>query len=189
MRGLPAAAVAIAALVAAACGYQARQSPVTPAEPDGATAIRAITLIRDAQNNVVGQATFQDTRNGVRMDAQVQNLPGGDHGIHVHATGRCEPPEFMTAGAHFNPDSRKHGLQAQDGPHAGDFPNIRVESDGKGSLTAFNQFLVTTPGAPNSLLKEGGTALVIHVSPDDHKTDPSGNSGTRIACGVIQRSS
>jgi Cu-Zn family superoxide dismutase len=189
MRGIVAAGMAIAALAAGACGYQARQTPVTPAQPDGAAAIRAITLIRDAQNNVVGQATFQDTRNGVRMDLSVQNLPGGDHGVHVHASGRCDPPEFMTAGAHFNPDARRHGLESREGPHAGDFPNLRVGSDGKGSLTAFNEFLVTNPGASNSLLKDGGTTLVIHVSADDHKTDPSGNSGARIACGVIQRSS
>jgi len=189
MRGAALAGLTIATLIVGACGYEARQTPITPAQADGATAIRAIALIRDAQNNVVGQATFQDTRNGVRMDAQVVSLPGGDHGIHVHATGRCDPPEFMTAGAHFNPDGRKHGLEARDGPHAGDFPNLHVGADGKGSLTAFNEFLVTTPGAPNSLLKDGGTAVVIHVTVDDHKTDPSGNSGARIACGVIQRSS
>ena len=116
----------------------------------------------------------------------VEKLPPGTHGIHIHTVGKCEGPAFTTAGGHFNPDAKKHGKDNPDGMHAGDLLNIEVGADGTGNanLRAMN---VTLGDGPNSLFHDGGTALVIHATADDYKTDPSGNSGARIACGVIEK--
>lgn len=146
----------------------------------------AHTDIINAQGQKVGTATFQPSGGGVRIDVQVSQLPPGTHGIHIHTVAKCEGPAFASAGAHFNPTSKKHGKDNPEGPHAGDLLNIDVGSDGTGkaSLSDAN---VTAGDGPNSLFHEGGTALVIHEKPDDYKTDPAGNSGARIACGVITR--
>jgi Cu-Zn family superoxide dismutase len=140
--------------------------------------------IVNAQGQKIGTATVHPSAGGVRIDVEVSQLPPGTHGIHIHAVGKCERPAFTSAGAHFNPTSRKHGKDNPEGPHGGDLPNIDVGTDGTGkaSLSDAN---VTLGDGPNSLFHEGGTALVIHEKADDYKTDPAGNSGARIACGVI----
>jgi Cu-Zn family superoxide dismutase len=112
-------------------------------------------------------------------------MPPGKHGIHVHAVGRCEAPEFKTAGAHFNPTDKQHGLQNPAGAHSGDLPNLVVDQEGRGKAT-FTAKGATLGEGKGSLLGPEGTALVIHADPDDEKTDPAGNSGARIACGVIR---
>jgi Cu-Zn family superoxide dismutase len=109
------------------------------------------------------------------------------HGIHFHAVGRCDPPDFMSAGDHFNPTNRQHGQRNPQGPHAGDLPNLTVEANGTATYQATNALVTLGPGA-NSLLDADGSALVIHADPDDDVTDPAGNSGGRIACAVIARS-
>jgi Cu-Zn family superoxide dismutase len=146
---------------------------------------RAIAEIRDAKENLVGRATFIQQMDGVDIIVNVAGLSPGMHGIHVHAQGKCDPPDFATAGGHFNPEGKHHGLDNPEGPHAGDMPNLNVNPDGTGTLEYLNPRISLVPGAKNSLLKVNGTSIMIHDKADDQKTDPSGNSGTRIACGVI----
>lgn len=114
-----------------------------------------------------------------------RGLPTGNHGIHIHAVGRCDPPDFMSAGAHFNPTNRQHGLQNPNSPHASDLPNLQVGADGTGRLDALDRDVTLASGA-NSLFDADGSALVIHAGEDDNMTDPAGNSGGRIARGIIR---
>jgi superoxide dismutase, Cu-Zn family len=144
----------------------------------------ARATLRDAQGTVVGAATLNEVRGGVKIAVQVSGLKPGEHGFHIHAVGMCEPPAFTTAGAHFNPYGKEHGHKNPKGAHAGDLPNLTVRADGTGSIDVTAAGVTLTPGGA-SLLQPGGTSLVIHADPDDEKTDPAGNSGTRIVCGVI----
>ena len=135
----------------------------------------------NASGQSIGTVRAWQTAGGVSFRISATGLPHGVHGLHVHAVGRCDPPDFKTAGAHWNPAGKQHGMNNPAGPHAGDLPNVEVASNGVLNAT------VTLAGASMaSLLDADGAALVIHASPDDYKTDPSGNSGARIACAVIQ---
>jgi len=143
--------------------------------------------LNDAQGQSVGTATITAARaGGVRIAFDLKNLPAGEHGVHIHAAAKCEGPKFTTAGGHFNPDGKQHGSMNPQGPHAGDLGNITVKNDGtfRGTVT---DSLVNLGSDNHSLFTNGGTAIVIHANADDMKTDPSGNSGDRIACGVITR--
>ncbi|HUL16592.1 MAG TPA: superoxide dismutase family protein [Terriglobales bacterium] len=140
--------------------------------------------IVNAQGQKIGTAHIVAAKKGVKIEVNVSQLPPGTHGIHVHAVGKCEGPDFKSAGGHLNPDSKKHGKDNPEGPHAGDLLNIEVKADGKAKATLLDT-MVTLGDGPNSLFHEGGSAIVIHEKADDYKTDPSGNSGARIACGVI----
>jgi Cu-Zn family superoxide dismutase len=142
--------------------------------------------IMDSKGQKIGTAQLQQSSAGVRISLTASQLPPGTHGFHVHAVGKCDPPDFKTAGPHFNPDNKKHGAKNPDGPHAGDLFNIEVGADGTAHVTSLAPN-VTLGAGPNSLFHEGGTSLVIHAQADDLMTDPSGNSGARIACGVIQK--
>ena len=115
-----------------------------------------------------------------------QTLAQGVHGIHFHEKGKCKGPDFESAGAHLNPGKKQHGFQNPKGFHAGDLPNVTVKDDGTVNADLVTNQVTLEKGQPNSLLKKGGTALVIHAQADDYKTDPSGNSGARIACGAIR---
>jgi Cu-Zn family superoxide dismutase len=142
--------------------------------------------IVNGQGQKIGTATLVESNGGVRIDLDVSRLPPGVHAIHIHTVGKCEGPDFATAGGHFNPEMKKHGKDNPAGPHAGDLLNITVAANGiaKTSLTTPN---VTLGGGPSSVFHEGGSAIVIHAKEDDYKTDPAGNSGARIACGVVQK--
>ena len=142
--------------------------------------------LKDAQGRIVGTATLSEDSTGVRIVLRVTGLKPGEHGFHVHTIGKCEPPDFASAGGHFNPAGKKHGLNNPEGPHAGDLPNLRVGPDGIGSADATDA-RVTLKDGPTSLFQSAGTALIIHADPDDGKSDPAGKAGARVACGVIER--
>jgi superoxide dismutase, Cu-Zn family len=144
--------------------------------------------IVNAQGTQVGTAKLTPAGNGVKVSVKLSQLTPGEHGIHVHTVGKCEGPAFTTAGGHFNPTSSHHGVHNTNTPHphVGDLPNLVVGKNGKAS-TNFTIEGATLGDGANSLFHEGGTALVIHAKADDLMSDPSGNSGDRIACGVIEK--
>jgi len=154
--------------------------PAAPAQADSVAEERA--TIHDASGRELGTLTIRGTESGIAISGALHGLPPGTHGIHLHDVGRCEAP-FESAGNHWNPTNRQHGSQNPGGPHFGDLPNLTVTGDSSASVQA------TTPGGAlrgvNALLDQDGAAVVIHAGPDDEKTDPSGNSGGRLACGVI----
>lgn len=140
----------------------------------------AHATLRTANGVEVGRATAIEVTGGLRVTVDARNMPAGDHGAHVHAVGVCDAPDFSTAGGHWNPAMTKHGSLNPAGPHAGDMPNLRIGADGRGTVGA------VLPGATMAgLLDADGAALIIHAGRDDLMTDPSGNSGGRIACGVF----
>jgi Cu-Zn family superoxide dismutase len=151
---------------------------------EGASAQTAKAELRNAQGASVGTATLTEGRNGVTIALQLSGLPPGTHGFHIHAVGKCDPPGFTTAGGHFNPGARKHGGMTAEGPHAGDLPNLAVGADGTVKAEVLAPRVTLGPGK-YSLLSTNGTALVIHADADDQMTDPTGNSGGRIACGAV----
>jgi superoxide dismutase, Cu-Zn family len=152
---------------------------------DGGSWKSAEAEIKDSRGQTVGSAVFTPTPQGVAVVVDVSKLAPGKHGIHVHAAGICEPPDFKTAGGHFNPHAKKHGLKSPEGAHSGDLPNLEVGPNEKGKLTATLSNATLGVGDTASLLGPNGSSIVIHAKADDEMTDPSGNSGDRIACGVI----
>jgi len=152
----------------------------------GKSAATAKADLNDSKGANVGTAKFKETPQGVSLVIAVSNLPPGVHGFHIHAVGKCEMPDFKSAGGHFNPEGKKHGWENPEGHHAGDLQNLTVDAKGKAKVKVVVTG-VTLGDGPNSLFQSQGTALVIHANPDDNKTDPAGNAGARIACGVITR--
>ena len=146
----------------------------------------ATVTLKNAKGEVVGNLKATPAKDGtVKLSGSVMNLPAGEHAIHVHMTGKCDAPDFTSAGGHFNPEQHKHGLATQTG-HAGDLGNFTVAANGKAKVNLMLT-MVTLGEVANSLFKEGGTALVVHEKADDLKTDPTGAAGGRIACGVFSR--
>lgn len=162
-------------------GEPAVVAPTTPAAAAG-DATRAVALLQTAQGAAAGSATAIVADGQVMVSLDVRDLPPGDHGVHVHMVGRCDPPGFQSAGGHWNPANAKHGLENPEGQHAGDMPNLTVGSDGRGTLE-----YRLKGGDLDGLFDTDGAAFVVHALADDQKTDPSGDSGDRIACGVFER--
>ena len=154
----------------------------------GQTPPRATATLVNAAGVEVGRATIVPTVRGtaVLINATLTKLPPGTHAIHVHAVGKCDPPDFTSAGGHFNPTGKQHGKDNPSGAHAGDLPNFEANAQGEATISYAVPGLTLGDG-PDSLFHPGGTALVIHAAADDYKTDPAGNAGARIACGVIER--
>jgi Cu-Zn family superoxide dismutase len=171
---------AASALVLAGAATLATAAPKTPAP-----AVTAELKMADGKD--VGTVAFTQTHAGVRLKLSLKGLPPGVHALHVHAVGKCEPP-FTSAGPHFNPEQKKHGLKSAEGHHAGDMSNIIIPASGDRTLTVVNKDITLEKGKPNSVFQDGGTAVVIHANKDDYMTDPAGNAGDRIACGVIGES-
>ncbi|MET1248165.1 superoxide dismutase family protein [Sporolactobacillus sp. STCC-11] len=147
---------------------------------------KLIVSLINAKNEEMGTAVLTETPKGVRIELEAEGLKPGIHAIHFHEYGSCTPPDFMSAGAHFNPGNKKHGLKNPMGPHAGDMVNIFADSHGRVKTVLFNSMVTLQEGKPNSLRDADGSALIIHERGDDQTTDPSGNSGARILCGVIK---
>lgn len=144
---------------------------------DDAMAPAALT---GANGESLGTVTVADGPGGVTLQLAGISIPAGAHGLHVHMVGKCEGPKFDSAGAHWNPDAKQHGSANPAGAHKGDLPNATVGGDG-----ALGQSLTLAGATMADLHDDDGSALVVHAQPDDYKTDPSGNSGDRIACAVI----
>ncbi len=165
------------AIAAATPGQDSVTDPAD--EEDMATA-----TLRDSAGTEVGTVTLTQVGDGVSVTGGLTGIMPGTHGIHIHAVGRCEPP-FESAGPHWNPTSRQHGLENPQGPHLGDLPSVTIDAAGTGSLKGTTRG--GSVGRDNALLDADGASIVLHADPDDNRTDPSGNSGRRIACGVIQQ--
>jgi Cu-Zn family superoxide dismutase len=141
--------------------------------------------LKDAQGKDVGSVVISDRGPGVALELNLHDIPRGEHAIHFHQVPKCEGPDFKSAGGHFNPDGKKHGFDNPVGHHAGDMKNFTVSADGKAKTRVENADATLKQG-PHSLAANGA-AVVIHAKADDYKTDPAGNAGDRIACGVIEK--
>jgi Cu-Zn family superoxide dismutase len=164
--------------LAVAAGSAFAQSGTTP--PQGASA-----EIRNAQGRVVGQMRASQQSGGLHVRITASGLPAGTYGAHLHSVGRCDPPDFASAAGHWNPTAHEHGSLNPRGPHTGDLPNLTVGANGAGALD-FDIAGATLRGGSTPLLDADGAAIVIHAQADDYRTDPSGNSGARMACGVVR---
>src|SRR3954451_18757209 len=165
--------------IGAAALFAAVSMPANSAE-------MANTQLKDSSGKAVGDVDLMQTPAGVLIKLQVKGLTPGEHAFHVHAVGKCEAP-FDSAGLHFNPGNHKHGILSGKG-HAGDMPNLHVPQSGELSVEVVNSAISLEQGKPNSVFDSDGSSLVVHAKADDYKTDPAGNAGDRIACGVIQQS-
>jgi Cu-Zn family superoxide dismutase len=175
-------ALAASAVLTAACGDADEERA---AGGQSASPVTATADLRDASGQTVASARLSDATRGVLVHLTISKAPAGVRAFHVHETGRCNAPDFESAGAHFNPSKAQHGLFNDQGPHTGDLPNLHV-GPGRSEL----EILVvgaTLGGGPMTLLDGDGAALVLHGAADDYRTDPAGNAGPRIACGVITR--
>ena len=165
-------------LAVAAVPALAQPAPAAPTA-------QAKAELKDANGRPAGTATFTESGGMVKLKLNATGLDGGRHGIHIHEVGKCDPPDFESAGAHFNPHGRKHGVKAEQGAHAGDLPNLVASAEGMASADMTMPGVTLAKGEKNSLLDKDGSALVIHAKEDDEVTDPAGKSGDRVICGIV----
>tara|TARA_R110002124_G_scaffold13600_7_gene62364 strand:- start:926 stop:1570 length:645 start_codon:yes stop_codon:yes gene_type:complete len=169
--------IVLLSLVAAGCSKEG----ISPGEVSGNVARAALVGADQAQ---YGEVIVAQGDNGLLVNIKAQGMSPGQHGVHIHETGKCEGPDFKSAGGHWNPATKQHGFDNPQGAHAGDFFNLDIGADGTGALEALVRG-ASLSGGENALLDADGAAFVVHEGPDDLKTDPSGESGGRIACGVF----
>ena len=166
-------AVALAAIAFATPAAHAKTAPLK-------------VKLTTSEGKDAGTATFVQKKKGVEVKLHLKNLPVGDHAVHIHQNAKCDAPDFKTAGGHFNPDGKKHGIKNPEGHHNGDLPqNITVGEDHTANVSFLATGLSLDPTAADSLFANGGTSIMVHEKADDMMTDPTGNAGNRIACGVI----
>jgi Cu-Zn family superoxide dismutase len=145
-----------------------------------------VVPLKTSTGEDAGTATFQQEKSKLSIKLNLKNLPVGEHAVHIHAKALCEAPDFKTAAGHFNPESKQHGTLNPMGHHAGDLPqNITIGEGHVGQASFKVDYLSLDPASPNSIIANGGTSIMVHEKADDMKTDPTGNAGNRIACGVI----
>jgi superoxide dismutase, Cu-Zn family len=203
MRGIVGLLTVVLAVTMTACERRADTPPAQPMEgvpetpvvpPDAGAAPGAplaaggvVVELIGSNGERVGGARLEETAEGVRVSVRISGLePNSEHGLHFHEAGQCDPPDFQSAGGHFAPHGRQHGFENPAGPHAGDLPNIRANQQGVADTSFVAAAVRLTASVAEGLLRPGGTALVVHAGPDDYRTDPSGESGARIACGVVR---
>lgn len=172
-----------------ACGLAlAMSAAIAQAQQANGAPKEVKVKLTNSAGQPAGTVTFKQVRNGVKMTVKLENIPFGEHAVHIHQNAVCDAPDFHGAGGHFNPTGKQHGFQNPAGHHAGDLPgNVSVGEDHRGEATFVLKDISMDPNLPNSIFANGGTSVVVHEHADDQKTDPSGNSGNRIACGVVKQ--
>jgi superoxide dismutase, Cu-Zn family len=178
-------------LLLAACGNnkkeELKQKSKIEAAASGIEPGPVIIHLINNEGKKAGKAILTQEAEGVKVNVQAAGVKPGKHGIHFHEKAICTPPDFKSAGEHFNPAKKKHGFLNPHGPHAGDMENIEADNNGVIDAEVLSTLVTLSAGKQNSLFKNGGSALVIHERADDYKTDPAGDSGARIICGVIKK--
>ena len=171
-------------LILAACNNQSEEAPAEEAVTSTFDMLRAD--IKNSGGESIGEAIIANDNGSLFLDLIVSTVSPGEHGFHIHTIGSCEAPDFKSAGGHWNPTGAEHGIENPNGSHAGDLPNLTVDEKGNASLVQFSLGDLAS-GAADTLLDEDGGAIVIHAGADDLSSDPAGNAGPRIACGVLEK--
>ncbi len=179
--------VMLMTLLLVACNKEESDQTTNDTKNSGSDKVESKVIdLYNTKKEKIGTAELNEVAKGVVVELKADGLPPGLHGFHFHEKGVCEAPSFESAGAHFNPTDAKHGAEHEEGPHAGDLPNIEVDEEGSVNVTVNAEDVSLSDNDDVSLVDSDGTALVIHENPDDGKTQPTGDAGDRIACGVIK---